>query len=440
MGSFGCATFSDLSYDYQGLVQKRDFENASELLDSHRQYKKNRNKLLYYLEKGTVLRNAGRYEESNVFLNKADLAIEDFEKKILTEIAALSTNDGIRNYRALPYEQIMVHYYKVLNYLALNKPNEAVVEAKRLDILSQKLQSLQPKLVRKQASQYAFLHFIIGFAYEQNNDAINAFIAYRNAVNFYLDHSLDPPKQLIQDLLHMANNAGYYGQQKRFEKKFQTEYTMMNTDQTVIFWENGLSPIKEEWSLNFTVIDNGETNTVLFTNEDFDFVIPFQTSSSDDKKNLLGLQVFRAAFPKYTHRIPSYQKATITADKIYQIQPTFDLSKMVDDYYRAVLIKKLGKTVARFALKRILELKAQEQGELAGLGANLIGAITEKTDTRYWQTLPSTISYSRITTNTSEISLELSSPNSSTNQIIKLPVDPKNKIVFFHSLAVEPNY
>ena len=59
-------------------------------------------------------------------------------------------------------------------------------------------------------------------------------------------------------------------------------------------------------------------------------------------------------------------------------------------------LTELGKNLVRLALKKISELSLTEKNEYLGLALGIANVATEKADTRNWQSLPSTISYTRI--------------------------------------------
>ena len=48
-----------------------------------------------------------------------------------------------------------------------------------------------------------------------------------------------------------------------------------------MFWNNGLGPVKSEWSINFTVV-KGSGGAVTFVNEEYDFSFPFWLNDDDD--------------------------------------------------------------------------------------------------------------------------------------------------------------
>ena len=89
-----------------------------------------------------------------------------------------------------------------------------------------------------------------------------------------------------------------------------------------------------------------------------------------------------------------------------------------------------------------MEALATKEDEGLGTLVSIANAITEKADTRNWQTLPYSISYSRIPLNkgTNNLTFELRGDNGSTNENkIEIQADA-DKVYFysFHSIDTYP--
>ena len=57
----------------------RNFDAANDYLEQTKKsfYKSEKNRLLFYMDKAMVLHHGGRYEESNVFLERGKIAAEE---------------------------------------------------------------------------------------------------------------------------------------------------------------------------------------------------------------------------------------------------------------------------------------------------------------------------------------------------------------------------
>ncbi len=124
-----CATYYQKNESLMQAVYANDFAGAGKLLsDDAKWEKQKRNQLLFYLNKGTVLFMDSQYEASNVYFRKADYLVEDFNKNVGDFAVTILVNAKYTNYGGENFEQILIHYYTTLNYLAQNRTEEALVE------------------------------------------------------------------------------------------------------------------------------------------------------------------------------------------------------------------------------------------------------------------------------------------------------------------------
>ncbi len=75
---------------------------------------------------------------------------EDYHINYLNEAASYLTNPNFTVYRGEDHEHLMVLYFKAINFLKLNRPEEALVECRRLSI---RLNQLSDKYVSEQKFQ-----------------------------------------------------------------------------------------------------------------------------------------------------------------------------------------------------------------------------------------------------------------------------------------------
>jgi hypothetical protein len=298
----------------------------------------------------------------------------------------------------------MLLYFKAINYLKLNKPEEALVECRRVDI---RLKQLSDKYQSDRKYQRdAFIHTLMGIIYQSTKDYNNAFIAYRNALEVYeTDYQtmfgLTVPEQLKKDLLNTASWVGFTEEFEMYKTKFEmNDYVPSQPDaELVFFWHNGLTPVKGEWSVNF-MIDKSGADLIVFRNEEHDFAFPFPISDKDKKdkdKGLEDLEFFRVAFPKYIERDPYFFSASITTDSVtYGLEKAEDISKIAFYSLQQRMLLEFSKGLLRAAIKKASEHSMRKENETLGAVIGLMNAITEKADTRNWQTLPHSIFYSRV--------------------------------------------
>tara|TARA_Y100000588_G_scaffold234753_1_gene248358 strand:- start:49 stop:1479 length:1431 start_codon:yes stop_codon:yes gene_type:complete len=425
LGLSSCATYYERNAQFQEAFAAGDIQKADKLLDKNEKTGKGRNRLLYFMQKGVVLQMQGKFEESNQYLEQAYTFIEDYKKNFGSEALSLLTNPMMKPYTGEDHEKVLIHYYKALNYLQLNQPQPALVEARRLN---NKLNQLNDKYENKK-NRYkddAFAHILMGIAYEMDNDVNNAFIAYRNAYNTYKDSyssefGVSTPEQLKQDLLRTAYLNGFGTELDFYEREFNTRYkpAPAKNGELVFFWHNGLGPVKDEWSINFTVV-KGSGGMATFVNEDMGLNFSFPVSESGDGKGGLGdLKLVRVAFPKYLERTPYYQQASLQIDgSTYQLERTENINAIAFSVLQDRMLREMGTSLLRLALKQAAEYAMREDNQDMGAVVSLVNALTEKADTRNWQTLPYSISYARVPLKegVNSVKLKTEGPNGSSEE------------------------
>jgi hypothetical protein len=396
-----CATYYNQQYDFNSEFEKGDLQHALETLKGHDRLASSKSQFIYFVNNGLLLSILGKYEESNDYFEKAFLFGEDYHINYVNESLSYLTNPNMIMYRGEDHEHLMVLYFKAINFLKMNKPEDAMVECRRLNI---RLNQLTDKYKSEQKYQRdAFINTLMGIIYQSTHDYNNAFIAYRNAVEIYeQDYSkmfgLGVPEQLKKDLLNTAWWTGFIEEFNSFKSKFGMEdYKPSQPEaELVFFWHNGLAPVKSEWSINFVISHRGE-NLVVFENRDLGISFPFHVEEKQQRSDLRRLEIFRVAFPRYVERYLYFQTATIQKDSAtYPLQLTEDLNKIAFYSLNERMMMEFSKGLLRAALKKATEqsLKKEDPGLGALLG--VVNALTEKADTRNWQTLPHSIYYTRV--------------------------------------------
>ncbi len=403
---FSCGSYHSKSLVYQSQVAKGDIVKASESIESNKFLKKDRNLLLYYLEKGKIAFLEGNYVESNELLNKADILIEDSYKKLGDELVGVVTNQENTIYRAEDFEKVAIHYYKAQNYLFLKQYDEALVEAKRINIRLQALNDKYPSGKKNRYSSDAFALNLQGIIYEATGDVNGAFISYRNAVDLYLKaegmyFGVTIPEQLKQDLLRTASFLGFENEFFRYSELLKTKYIPSDkkNGEAIVFWETGMIPYKDQNIYTCTILP-GRSGFVSVVNKDLglNLLLPIGLFGGSGKTDLSGLQVVKVAFPKYVDRHPYYTSGEIVLNsgREYSLSLAEDYSEIAFKTLKDRTLREIGDMVVRLAVKKTAEHTVRNQNETLGMLLGLVNAATERADTRNWQTLPSAIYYARI--------------------------------------------
>lgn len=445
----GCATYYQVNERFNNYFEQGELDKAENLLDNNEKVKEGKAKLLYYMNRGVIASMQGEYEESNRFFEEAYILGEDLRNNLLNTAASLFTNPNFTYYTGEDHELLLIHYYKALNFLKLGDHEAALVECRRLNI---KLNTMSDKYKtdgtdsKIKYSRDAFINNLMGIIYEADGDFNNAFIAYRNSVEAYRDEyqelfGLGVPDQLKHDLLRSAHLMGFDDELRRYEKDFDMQYEHQpqpEKGELVFFWNNGLGPVKSEWGLTFSLI-RGEGGLVTFNNDAFGWSFPFYLDDDEDyeKKGLNKVEFIRVAFPKYVERPLIFNEGVIKAgNDTYSLELGEDVNGIAFRSLQQRMLKEFAISLLRVALKKAAEYSAREKNEDLGAVLGLVNALTEKADTRNWQTIPHSIYYTRVPLKAGEnnVTLELNSPKSaSSSQKHDFTFNIKKGETFFHS-------
>ncbi len=447
--STACASYYKKMIQYQGYITSGEFEKANKWLNDKEKKIKEKDRVLYYLDKGYVERMVDNYAESNHYFQKADYYIEDFMKQPAREALSLVTNPMVKPYEPEDFEKVMLHYYTSLNYLDLDNRDGALVEARRINI---KLNALNDKYKdhKNKYQRDAFAHVMMGLIYDAAADYNNAFIAYRNAYNIYREDytrsfGIGPPEILEKDLIRTAYMTGFFEEARQYEKETGFKFKNKKNDaELVFFWLNGLGPVKEEWSVNFTTV-KGKGGWINLVNKEYNLSFPFYTGdlSREEKKAFENFRIFRVAFPRYAERKPVFADARFyVGKKSYSLEIAQDINQIAHKTLRDRMIREMANSLLRLATKKALEAAASKENEGLGALVSITNAVTEKADTRNWQALPYAIHYTRIPLFEGENKLILSvrDPNGRQKQQEFMFQAKKGKTYFhsYHSLESYP--
>jgi hypothetical protein len=410
---FSCATYNNRIGTYYEEVVSNQYDKAFMAIDHNKLLLRKRNRLLYLFEKGKMAHLMRQYDSSNLFFNEADLFIEDARTSVQDVALGTLLNPMMETYKGEDFEKFMVHYYKALNYLGLGQSDEAMVEARRITLQSYAQQEKAGSNPNRYSDD-AFALMLQGIIYEQSNDINNAFISYRNAVDLFLKnknlwYGVSLPDQLKQDLLRTAAANGFMDEVQRYSDLLNTTLQPEPNaagGELVLFWENGLAPVKQEENFFFSLTKDGLGNFV-FTDATGSVNVPFIFDNNLNKDNIKATDIrsLRVAFPKYLEQPVFYTQGIVSANNA---QYTFENAENINDLAFATLkerfVKDMTKTLSRLAIKKLAEAAARpksddknkDEKEAMAAAIQVFSFVTEKADTRNWQSLPHTILYTRI--------------------------------------------
>lgn len=415
-----CRTYYDKVLGYHKDLNDNNYKAAEKDILSTKFLKRSRNEILRNLELGKVFHLQQQYDSSNYYLNKADLLME--EKTVVADVStAVLVNSAMTKYHGEDFERVLVNYYKALNYLYLNMNEDALVEAKRINIRLNELSDKQLMQGRKYRSD-AFAHTLQGLVYERMNDFNNAFISYRNAYELYIKDNGNQylgsalPQQLKIDLINSAHKSGFYAERDDYCKTFGLSFDAVkdtSKQQLVFIWENGLAPVKDQEDIMLFLV-RGEGGVLSFADKSGAISIPFPLPDKKDEASLGDLNVIRVAYPKYVDVPLYFTGLTITSNgRSYTPDMAENVAFIARQNLQERFLKEMTLMVSRIALKKIAEAQLKKENEAAGALLGIAGVLAEKADTRNWQSLPSFMAYTRIPLSKGEntLNLQLQGPN-----------------------------
>lgn len=428
---YSCVSYNQIMGDYYQNIKRGNYEKASGIVSKSKFMKKKRNKLLYDFENGRMQFLTNNYKKSNEYLNEADDLLESNYKTGKDIAVSNIVNPMMETYRGEEFEKFLVHFYKAINYAALNKPEDAVVEARRITLTSVRLNN-KFKNSSKRYNADAFSLNLQGMLYETAGDINNAFISYRNAANIYLNrnnnyYGVSIPEQLKYDLINTAEKMGFSGDKAEYETKFNKEIKTSNNErELILFLEEGNGPVKEEKSIT-VVYSNGKATYQfvdqygVYHSEPFDFI-----GNGINSSKLSDFRTIKIALPTYRIVYPRSSEISIELNQQqYHPEITQDLNTLSLSILQERFLSDLSKAVLRYMVKHSVEKgsdklatriaenhkknsadsesekKNKEEnaklvGDAVGFLVGITNTITEKADTRGWMSLPAYIHYIRL--------------------------------------------
>lgn len=331
--------------------------------------------VLYYLEKGSLLKMAGKRDESTEAFESAKTKIDDLYTTSLSKsVGSVLINDTITDYEGDTFENIMLHVYQALNYLEKGEVENAGVIARQLDV---RLAQLADKKRDSDSSVYKcdpFANYLSGIIFESLKDWSSARITYEKAYQCYKKsfYKLAIPQQVESSLLRAAKQSGAEQLYRQYKKKFN---------------------LKEDSLLT------GKNGELIFVLDEGFIAHKIETSlavTAYSRNKLRQLKISLPQIPKFNPNLVAQVRVKIK-DKIVTAEKVQDL----DSATRASLEERLpaikARTIARAIKNQAIQNDAEQRGNfIAQFGSLVLTHLLEKADVRGWDSLPHTIWMSRL--------------------------------------------
>ncbi|MCQ9425967.1 hypothetical protein NRB16_20830 [Pseudomonas sp. LJDD11] len=420
----GCSAFR--SYDNE-LKETNQHMTSGNIVGALATLEKNNTSadkdLLYYFEKGELLRASGDLDGSQAAWRSADKVIYTWEEsvkldtdKYLAQFGSFLVNDKVRRYEGYDYEKVMLTTQMALNLLARNDFDGARTEIKKThereaviadlrdkeylkseqeaqekgvktqfkDLQGYPVASLDaPEVVGlKNSYQSAFSHYLSGFVYEALGEKGLAAPGYRKAVE------LRPNTPLLEDAL----------------KKLDGDASKSGESEVLLVIQSGFAPARDSVRIPLPLPISGN---LVITPLSFPVIRADTSTASFNQVTLDGKAV-----------------------NLTLLNSTTDMSRRAlrDDMPGIIL-----RTTVRAITRGVAQKQLNDVNPLAGLAVGIASAVTEGADTRTWRTLPDRTLVARIRLPQGQHLVSL--PNTLGSSQVQFKVDKPYQVVSVRALG-----
>jgi len=379
--------------------------------------------LLYYFEKGELLRAKGDLSGSQTAWTSADRQVGQWEDavkldtaKYVAQFGSFLVNDKVRRYEGYDYEKVMLTTQMALNLLAVNDFDGARTQIKKThereaviadlrdkeylkreeeaeqqgvkteykDLQGYPVASLDaPEVVGlKNSYQSAFSHYLAGFVYEALGEKDLAAPGYRKAAE------LRPNTPLLEQALLNLDKP-----------------VAKNDDSDIlIVVQSGLAPSRDSIRIPLPLPISGH---LVITPLSFPVIKPDTSTATFAQIGVDGRQM-----------------------DLTQLNSTTAMSRRAlrDDMPGIIL-----RTTVRAITRGVAQKQINDTNPLAGLAVGLTSAVLEGADTRTWRTLPDYTQVVRLRLKKGEHQVTL--PNAVGGSVVKVVVDQRYQVVTLRAVG-----
>ncbi len=352
----------------------------------------------HQFELGLIAHYADLFVESNKAFGLAEnIAEERYTKSLSKEALSLVTTDKIRPYPGTRYERLFGHYYHTLNYIYLNQLDEALVECRRATGLINYFRGEDEKY---DAFGAGFLAYLTGTVYEAVGEWNNALISYKQAAAYYQAAAkktgVPMPPDVGHAVVRLAQMLNFTDDFERYRKQYGEPPTRpKNYGELILFYETGYVPRKRQQTLTFPILttDFGDDDDDDDDKKKTERFIPTLLAREGMEVDDIELEyLLHVAMPTIRSERPRFAgiQVSVGEEKAHGVLIE-DIERVAIETLKAERPVTLLRTLGRALLKYLTFRKADKKNEILGALVNIAAVVTEKADTRSWQTLPNQI-------------------------------------------------
>ncbi len=339
----GCATYQSDVQEARNHLSSGEPSLAASIF-AEKASEEGKDQLLYMLDYGLALHEAGDFKKSNEILIAADRLAEVKDYTSLSrEAGSLFLSESLIQYKSERFENLLINAYLALNFTLLGDYENALVECRRIDNKLYK-QKLENEDTRK--SYYA--RYLSAMIWEAQRKWDSAYIDYKNA--YKINSGL---KYIGKDLIRSAWQARRYSDLEKWQKKFpqyklsEIKKEAKETGELVFIFQQGWIPRKHPRPENFR----------------FPYLVPEYSGFTQAVIEIDG-------------------KKTKPTQTLYNVGR--EAIRTLDADFNYLVAKK----IAGFVAKEIAADQIRQKNEALGAIALIAMHVADQADLRQWSTLP----------------------------------------------------
>ena len=434
------------------------------------------------VNEGLFLHRLGQYRESNTALQRAEfLAEQRYTKSIAQDVAAFIVSDNVLDYYPSALERSMIHYYGMINYLALGETESAAVEARKANALLRRYGNDNPGRTFVNDAAVQYLAGMLQWGQRDDNDAL---VSLRQSLAGYEQYEtrygVPAPRAVSIDATRIARDLGVDDVSEAIRNRYLEPQEVRvgeparvtEMGDVLIVIENGFIAHKRQQKL-FVPILKSERDAVVSGNAQSAVLaalmvlvrtVQVMTALSQEGQNYVqahedgvilasaglsavGVELVTLAWPTYELDARTATEILVTADGGEPVRPELleDLSAIAvrdfEERKTTIMLRMFARGLLKEASVAATEAKAEQAGGAVGgllgrVAARAVATATERADTRSWSSLPAELLLARfrLPAGPQEIQIDFRGPGGPETVVFNVDVDPGS--VAIHSISL----